>query len=59
MYYNVHTYQQSILTQMGALIASAHAQSNVQGRVISAPEIVNHLKSAVKVCLVLFCVLVR
>lgn len=49
MYYNVHTYQQSILTQMGALIAQAHAQSNVQGRMISAQEIVNHLKNAIKV----------
>lgn len=49
VYYNVHTYQQSILTQMGALIASAHAQSNLHGHAISAQEIVGHLKNAIKV----------
>ena len=49
MYYNVHTYQQSILTQMGALIAQAHAQSNVHGHMISVQDIVSHLKNAIKV----------
>lgn len=49
VYYNVHTYQQSILNQMGTLIAQAHAQANPAGVVISAQEIVDHLKTAVKV----------
>lgn len=55
VYYNVHTYQQSILGQMGTLIASAHAQANLHGRTISPQEIVNHLKSAIKVWI--YCVL--
>lgn len=49
MYYNVHTYQQSILNQMGTLIAHAYAQANPGGPVISAQKIVDHLKTAVKV----------
>lgn len=54
VYYNVHTYQQSILNQMGEIIARAYAQVKPHERVIDAQEISNHLKSAVKVSIVLF-----
>ncbi|CAN0225962.1 unnamed protein product, partial [Ectocarpus fasciculatus] len=49
VYYNVHTYQQSILSEMGTLIAAANAKANPGGGVNVAPQkVVDHLKAAVK-----------
>ncbi len=59
VYYNVHTYQQSILREMGEIIATAYAQVKPrESPVISAQEISNHLKSAVQVGVSLYSVCV-
>lgn len=49
VYYNVHTYQQSIIQQMPALIAAAHAQIDPRANIGGAPAILERLRSAVKV----------
>lgn len=49
MYYNVHTYQQSILSEMGTLIAAANAKANLGGVNVAPQKVVDHLKAAVKV----------
>lgn len=50
VYYNVHTYQQSILSEMPALIAAAHAQINPRANIDIAPAISEKMESAMKVC---------
>lgn len=49
MYYNVHTYQQSILSEMGTLIAEANVKANPGGVNVAPQSVVDHLKAAVKV----------
>lgn len=49
VYLTVHAYQESVLAEIPALVAAAHARAKPNGPIIAAQSVMEHLKSAVKV----------
>jgi len=50
VFYQVRIYQESIISEIPDLVAVAHARAKPNGPTIAPQSIIDHLKSAVKVC---------